>query len=504
MSKSISADVAPGRDSPKVSESREASKERSPSPPPAPPHPPIGDEELVVGARVKVHYGSGSHRKLYQAKIVKVEADNRYVVHYLGWNTRYDEAVPKSRIVEVLSAITAASSDSGVSNNDQGENGSSLGMQKMIRSRSRGHAVEKSPFWRRRRSSGGSTHSLPIGMTPNEEGTPGRKTSSISTTQWRKTEPTAAATAEEEADESSGKESGAVLSTYKPKQPQTSQTLAVEGAAQGHSMKRPSSANASSEPRERMEESAAAADSASPPKRGRKVTNSGTTTSAAKRKRSLDESEDEEETKSNAGGNSRRVSKRLRGVKASIEEELQKQHGDVQSDIEEEKSQSASATVSTTIVKVELEESTATVAVASVMETVQPETVTQTGTASPALKDSEEKTGEEKASAIVEDRSVDGEPKAETEENQAKTEAIAKDLSPTREVEVKKEPPTTPVAHASSTATGPQKARAAKMRRRRRNYSQMVTDHRSRSTANKGSKRDGKWALSGLGPEVIA
>ena len=52
-------------------------------------------------------YGRGRQQKLYEAKVLKIELDsvtnkNKYFVHYSGWNSRYDEWIKKSRIVQIL------------------------------------------------------------------------------------------------------------------------------------------------------------------------------------------------------------------------------------------------------------------------------------------------------------------------------------------------------------------------------------------------------------------
>ena len=51
--------------------------------------------------RIHVRYGKGKTIRLYQAKIVGVEsseAGHSYLVHYNGWNTRYDEWIEEDRI----------------------------------------------------------------------------------------------------------------------------------------------------------------------------------------------------------------------------------------------------------------------------------------------------------------------------------------------------------------------------------------------------------------------
>ena len=55
------------------------------------------------GDRIKVLYGKGKNQCLYEAKIIGSEAGENgreYLVHYNGWNTRYDEWIAESRILE--------------------------------------------------------------------------------------------------------------------------------------------------------------------------------------------------------------------------------------------------------------------------------------------------------------------------------------------------------------------------------------------------------------------
>ena len=59
------------------------------------------DSEFKAEQKVKVHYGSS----LFLAKIVRIEtlgARKRYLIHYAGWNARYDEFVPRGRIAAVV------------------------------------------------------------------------------------------------------------------------------------------------------------------------------------------------------------------------------------------------------------------------------------------------------------------------------------------------------------------------------------------------------------------
>uniref|UniRef100_A0A674BG80 AT-rich interactive domain 4A n=1 Tax=Salmo trutta TaxID=8032 RepID=A0A674BG80_SALTR len=61
------------------------------------------DEDSVTGTKVKVKYGRGKTQKIYEANIKKTENDDAgdvlYLVHYYGWNVRYDEWVKADRII---------------------------------------------------------------------------------------------------------------------------------------------------------------------------------------------------------------------------------------------------------------------------------------------------------------------------------------------------------------------------------------------------------------------
>lgn len=58
-----------------------------------------------VGDKLKVYYHES--KVTYEAKVIEAEGDS-YLVHYTGWNTRYDEWVNIDRIAENLSAGTKA------------------------------------------------------------------------------------------------------------------------------------------------------------------------------------------------------------------------------------------------------------------------------------------------------------------------------------------------------------------------------------------------------------
>ncbi|NXG56952.1 ARI4A protein, partial [Hemiprocne comata] len=59
-------------------------------------------EPCLTGTKVKVKYGRGKTQKIYEASIKNTEIDNGevlYLVHYYGWNVRYDEWVKADRII---------------------------------------------------------------------------------------------------------------------------------------------------------------------------------------------------------------------------------------------------------------------------------------------------------------------------------------------------------------------------------------------------------------------
>ncbi|XP_041429044.1 AT-rich interactive domain-containing protein 4A isoform X1 [Xenopus laevis] len=60
------------------------------------------DKDDLAGTKVKVKYGRGKTQKIYEANIKSTEVDGGeflYLVHYYGWNVRYDEWVKADRII---------------------------------------------------------------------------------------------------------------------------------------------------------------------------------------------------------------------------------------------------------------------------------------------------------------------------------------------------------------------------------------------------------------------
>uniref|UniRef100_A0A8D8QB75 AT-rich interactive domain-containing protein 4B n=1 Tax=Cacopsylla melanoneura TaxID=428564 RepID=A0A8D8QB75_9HEMI len=70
---------------------------------------------ISVGDKLKVYYGPNHKSKVtYEAKVLQTReedgAEREYLVHYTGWNTRYDEWIRRNRIAENLSWTPARSS----------------------------------------------------------------------------------------------------------------------------------------------------------------------------------------------------------------------------------------------------------------------------------------------------------------------------------------------------------------------------------------------------------
>lgn len=63
------------------------------------------DFAINVGDKLKVYYDE--QKVTYEAKVIEISKQNvnpLFLVHYTGWNTRYDEWVPKERIAENLTS----------------------------------------------------------------------------------------------------------------------------------------------------------------------------------------------------------------------------------------------------------------------------------------------------------------------------------------------------------------------------------------------------------------
>ncbi|EDW56080.1 GM22924 [Drosophila sechellia] len=87
-----------------------------------------GDFVVGIGDKLKVNYhekkSPSSHGSTYEAKVIEINVQRgvpMYLVHYTGWNNRYDEWVPRERIAENLTkgskqktrTISTSSANSG-------------------------------------------------------------------------------------------------------------------------------------------------------------------------------------------------------------------------------------------------------------------------------------------------------------------------------------------------------------------------------------------------------
>ncbi|KAJ8353553.1 hypothetical protein SKAU_G00211200 [Synaphobranchus kaupii] len=82
-------------------------------------------EHTLMGTKVKVKYGRGKTQKIYEANIKNTETDDGevlYLVHYYGWNVRYDEWVKADRIIWPLDkGGTKRKQKKKVKNKEEGE-----------------------------------------------------------------------------------------------------------------------------------------------------------------------------------------------------------------------------------------------------------------------------------------------------------------------------------------------------------------------------------------------
>ncbi|CDQ62691.1 unnamed protein product [Oncorhynchus mykiss] len=157
---------------------------------------PLGEDEdsedSVTGTKVKVKYGRGKTQKIYEANIKKAENDDGgdvlYLVHYYGWNVRYDEWVKADRIIwPVDKGGTKKKQKKKVKNKEEGEKeddkqGKLCGLKRgrpLLRttSASANRSVSKTPSSEGRSSSKSKSD---VSALPNGEGTPRRRTRTTS------------------------------------------------------------------------------------------------------------------------------------------------------------------------------------------------------------------------------------------------------------------------------------------------------------------------------------
>uniref|UniRef100_H2M348 Tudor-knot domain-containing protein n=1 Tax=Oryzias latipes TaxID=8090 RepID=H2M348_ORYLA len=82
------------------------------------------DGDSLAGTKVRVKYGRGKTQKIYEAHIKKTDSDSGeqfYLVHYYGWNVRYDEWVKADRIIWPSEKGTKRRQRKKVKNKDKDE-----------------------------------------------------------------------------------------------------------------------------------------------------------------------------------------------------------------------------------------------------------------------------------------------------------------------------------------------------------------------------------------------
>ncbi|XP_064621700.1 AT-rich interactive domain-containing protein 4B-like isoform X2 [Lineus longissimus] len=147
-----------------------------------------GRSMYPVGTKLKVKYGRGRNHKVYEAKVVESEEEHgtmSYLVHYNGWNTRYDEWIRKDRIVSRVGPAVEPTTEAGLKsikarsqspktllNKGIKRTGPMHGPSPVIRAQSQDSKVRKprSPRMRPTRSNS-SEMPFPIGLPPKSRRT---------------------------------------------------------------------------------------------------------------------------------------------------------------------------------------------------------------------------------------------------------------------------------------------------------------------------------------------
>ncbi|XP_035024385.2 AT-rich interactive domain-containing protein 4A isoform X2 [Hippoglossus stenolepis] len=148
------------------------------------------DGDSVTGTKVRVKYGRGKTQKIYEAHIKKTDLDNGeqfYLVHYYGWNVRYDEWVKAERIIWPVEKGTKKRQRKKVKNKDEVEKdeekpavkpaGAKRGRPQIrtTPTSSAGRSVSKTPS-SEGRSNGKSSRTETSSSLANGDSTPRRRT----------------------------------------------------------------------------------------------------------------------------------------------------------------------------------------------------------------------------------------------------------------------------------------------------------------------------------------
>ncbi|MBN3313148.1 ARI4A protein, partial [Atractosteus spatula] len=149
------------------------------------------EDHCLTGTKVKVKYGRGKTQKIYEANIKNTEMDDGevlYLVHYYGWNVRYDEWVKADRIIwPVDKSGTKRKQKKRVKNKDEGEKEEKKEEEKQSKSKrgrpplkstppSSSRSVSKTPSSDGRASCKSARLSDASALPNGIEGTPRRRT----------------------------------------------------------------------------------------------------------------------------------------------------------------------------------------------------------------------------------------------------------------------------------------------------------------------------------------
>ncbi|XP_028251332.1 AT-rich interactive domain-containing protein 4A isoform X2 [Parambassis ranga] len=132
------------------------------------------DGDSVTGTKVRVKYGRGKTQKIYEAHIKKTDVDNGeqfYLVHYYGWNVRYDEWVKADRIIWPAEKGTKKRQRKKVKNKDEPEKDEDKPTMTKPPGAKRGRPQIRTP----------SSASRSVSKTPSSEGRSNGKSSRMDT-----------------------------------------------------------------------------------------------------------------------------------------------------------------------------------------------------------------------------------------------------------------------------------------------------------------------------------
>ncbi|XP_018568541.1 AT-rich interactive domain-containing protein 4B isoform X2 [Anoplophora glabripennis] len=134
---------------------------------------------INIGDKLKVYYGPTHESKVtYEAKVIEIDKDQSglvYLVHYTGWNTRYDEWIQPQRVAENLSAATKAKR---LKQSNASNAATKLGSAKNAGKRGRGVSIT---------GRSASTNEIPRSTTPSSVTSSSSRTKSPATPATRST-----------------------------------------------------------------------------------------------------------------------------------------------------------------------------------------------------------------------------------------------------------------------------------------------------------------------------